>query len=550
MDNNLKKLLKLSKAPKKFYIIAVILLFYTSLLNLIVSILIKYGIDYALGENPNLNFWVIATVSIISIIAYGVSLYFLRRYKALINLCIDRSLKSNILKKLTRGKFKETSNVGEGDLLNLLTTDTEVCSTFVTGTLFYLGNMLIPITFGLIYIYLKSVAIGLFLTLCLPILYTVNKALSKKVKGSQLRELSAIDDQRTFFNEFIRNISIIKIFDLKKVTLDKNQRFYKERYDSTIAKNKGTILMNSWTEASIYFIEILVLVMGVFLHSKGSLEQGDMFAIWNTAIGSVVWPITVVPYIIAMISKSYASLERIEEFLDIEDDEYLEEVEVLTDESKIVIRDLCFRYDEKSEYIIKDLSLEIEDNKILFLEGESGCGKSTLLKLILNLYPIDKGEVKITSNNKVYKNPLDYISYIPQERNVFEGSVLDNLTLGEDYSIDKIREVMSKVNLDKLVSDLDKGYNSIIGKDINFSLGQEKRIAIARGLLNNKKFIFMDEPFSSLDYENSVNILECIRDLSANCGFVIVSHNKELNCYSDKIINLKELSDYGTFKAK
>ncbi len=541
MNSNLKKLLKLSNAPKKFYIIAIILLLYTSILNLIVSILIKYGIDYALGENQNLNLGVIATVSIISIIAYGVSLYFLRRYKELINLCVDRNLKCNILRKLTRGKFKETSNVDDGDLLNLLTKDTETCSTFVTGTLFHLGNMLIPITVGLIYIYIKSLVIGLFLTLCLPILYVANKKLSKKVKSSHLKELGSMDNQRTFFNEFIRNISIIKIFNLKKVTLEKNQRLYKERYESTLEKSKSTILMDSWTEASIYCIEVLVLVLGVFLQSKGTLEYGDMFAIWNTAIGSVVWPITVVPYIIAMISKSYASLKRIEKFLDIEEDEYLDKVEPLTDESKIVIKDLSFKYDDKSEYIINNLNLEVHDNKILFIEGESGCGKSTLLKLILNLYTADKGEIKIISNNKVYKSPLDYISYIPQERNVFTATILDNLTLGETYNLDMVREVMEKVNLDSVISGLDKGYNSIIGKDINFSLGQEKRIAIARGLLKNKKFILMDEPFSSLDYENSKNILECIKDLSANCGFVVVSHNKELSHYADIIINLKEM---------
>ncbi len=542
MNSSLKKLLKLSEAPRKFYIIAIILLVYTSLLNLVVSILIKYGIDYALGENPNLNLGIVATFSILSIVAYGVSLYFLRKYTELINLNIDRKLKSNILRKLTRGKFKDTSALDDGDLLNLLTKDAEVCSTFVTGTLFYLGNMLIPITFGLIYIYLKSVIIGLFLTICLPLLYVLNKRLSKNLKDSQLKELGTIDNQRTFYNEFIRNIAVIKNFNLKKVTIEKNQKLYKERYSGAVEKNKGTLLINSTTEATIYCIEILVLVIGVLLHSKGLLEYGNMFAIWNTAIGSVVWPITVVPYILAGVSKSYASLERIEKFLEIEEDEYIENIKPLTEESKIIIKDLSFRYDDKSNYIISKFNLEIEENKIIFLAGESGCGKSTLLKLILNLYSLDKGEIKIVSKNEVYKNPLDYISYIPQERNVFEGSVLDNLTLGEDYSFDKVQVVMKSVNLDKVVSNLDKGYNAIIGKDINFSLGQEKRIAIARGLLNNKKFILMDEPFSSLDHENSVNILEWIKGLSVDCGFVIVSHNKELNNYADKILNMKELS--------
>ncbi len=542
MNSSLNKLLKLSKAPRRFYVIAIILLLYTSLLNLVVSILIKYGIDYALGVNTNLNFSLIAIASILSILVYGFAFYFLGRYKELINLHINRNLKSEILKKLTRGKFEDISKKKEGDILNLLTNDVEVCSTFVTGTLFYLGNMIIPITVGLIYIYLKSICIGIFLTLCLPTLYLINKGLSKKIIESQSRELCSIDNQRTFFSEFIRNISIIKIFDLRKVTMEKNQRFYKDRYNSTVEKSKRTNLVYSLTETLIYCIEILVLVLGVFLHSKGLLSYGNMFAIWNTAIGSVVWPITVVPYIMSGVSKSYASLERVEKFLVIEEDVYIENIPNITDESKITLENVSFKYEYGANNIFNNLNLEIEDNKVIFIEGESGCGKSTLLKLILNLYTLDSGEIKIVSNNKVFKNPVEYISYIPQEKNVFEGSIWDNLTLGENYSFEKVQEVMKKVNLDNQVNNLARGYNSIIGKDINFSLGQEKRIAIARGLLNNKRFILMDEPFSSLDYENSVNILQCIKELSSNCGFVIVSHNRELNKYADKIINLKELS--------
>ncbi len=539
---NFKKLLELSKAPKKLYFIAILLLIYTSLLNLIVSVLLKYGIDYALGESVNLNLWVIIIASIVSVALFGIFFYMLRRYKELINQHIDRAIKSKMLKKLTNGKYKDVSEIDDGDLLNVFTNDVETCSTFVTGTLFYFGNMLIPIVFGLAYIYFKSVTIGIFLTLCLPILYIVNKKLGGRIEESQLLESSKIDNQKTFFNEVLRNISIIKVFDLRKVTLDKNQKKYLERYKSAIEKNKKIKLMDATTEASIYIIETLVLVIGVYLHSKGNLEYGDMFAVWNTAIGSVIWPITVVPFLVAGLSTSYASLERVQRVLSIEEDEEKEVVNTLDSESKIILEDISFKYDDKAEYIINNLNLNIEDNKIIFIEGESGCGKSTLFKLILKLYEVNKGEIKIVSKGKEYKNTLDYISYIPQERNVFEGSIMDNLTLGESYRVDEVNKVMKQVNLEEVVKGLEKGYNSIIGKDINFSLGQEKRIAIARGLLNNKKFIFMDEPFSSLDFENSVNILECMKSLSKNCGFVLISHNQELNNYADKIINLKELS--------
>ncbi len=537
-NKKLDFLIRHSKAPKSLYSLVLVALFYASLINLSISIVLEKGIDFALGENQNVNFIFIALTFAVALLFYGIACYIKSSYSEKLKQYISKKLKSDVLEKMFATKYSNIVNFNNGEILNKINIDADACAGFVTDNLFPLLEMLVPITIGLIFVYSKSLVIGVLLTIMLPVLYYISANMAKDIEKYQNQELLALGDQKTFFEEYYNNIKVIKIFGMFGSLNKKNINLFKNVYDNTLAKSKISTRMYAVMDGLIFLIEFSIIVLCVYIYSKGNLNAGEIVAVSNVAIGSVVWPITVVPMFLAGLSSVYASVDRVEEILNLEEENYLEEKITNVDKASIEVENLQFAYDKANTNIFDNFNFELKSNEVVYLMGESGCGKSTLLKILIKLYDIKKGEIYISAEGEKFYDTRKFISYVPQEENVLNISILDNLTLGRDIEFSKIEKVMKQVHLHDHVMSLKDQYDTVLSSEIKFSLGQQKRLSIARSLLLGSKFVLMDEPFSSLDSVNGKEVAGIIRDLSSDCGFLIISHNSELNDYAHRIYNL------------
>lgn len=209
------------------------------------------------------------------------------------------------------------------------------------------------------------------------------------------------------------------------------------------------------------------------------------------------------------------------------------------------IRNLHFSY--KKKFILQDINLSLDAEKIFFLLGANGSGKSTLIKCILNLLHYKKGEIYFYGealNKMTYTQRARLISYIPQEhKSFFNHSVLDIILMGKagqfrfyespnKEDIEQAKQVLKKLGIGELAF---SGYEEISG-------GERQLVLIGRALMQDTKLLVMDEPYSNLDFGNQIRFMNILRQLRQQ-GYTILlsSHNpQDAFLHADEVIVLHE----------
>ncbi len=205
----------------------------------------------------------------------------------------------------------------------------------------------------------------------------------------------------------------------------------------------------------------------------------------------------------------------------------------------ITVDNLYFSYDDKT-YLLNNVNLKVQRGYPLLLTGQSGVGKSTLIKLLLGLKAYNKGSIKYDSV-ELKDIDIDYlretISYLPQNPNLFNRTILQNIGYSSQLSDDKVLNIIKKEPLYEIIKTVDITKNiGTLGSEL--SGGQKQVVVLFRELLSNKPIIFMDEPTSSIDKNYLVHSINLIKKMAQNKTVIIVTHQAELKKHFNNIIEL------------
>ncbi len=207
---------------------------------------------------------------------------------------------------------------------------------------------------------------------------------------------------------------------------------------------------------------------------------------------------------------------------------------LLKDNTVIQIQDLNFSFNENPLIFIKNY--EFKKNYFYIIIGDSGKGKSTFLDLMLNIIKPSEGQIDCSVDH-------NEIGYVSQESFMINDSIKRNIAFGEnDDRIDneRVKLVLDQVNLKEFVDSLPQKENYVIKNNgSNLSVGQKQRLGIARALYYEPKIVFLDEPTSSLDEGNEINLINVIEKMKKRATVIMVTHKfKNINKY-DKLLELK-----------
>lgn len=188
--------------------------------------------------------------------------------------------------------------------------------------------------------------------------------------------------------------------------------------------------------------------------------------------------------------------------------------------------------------------------RITCLLGESGSGKTTLTEILQKNYLPENGEIIINENialNDIALNDWRNLTgIVPQNIQLFNGNILENIILGKDINEQKLQELLS-LGFGRFINSLPQGFVTLVGEDgINLSGGQKQLLGWMRALYHDPQFLILDEPTSSLDKENRKFIYELIKKLKSEKIIFIISHQLEdVKDISDEILFLenKHISD-------
>jgi ABC-type multidrug transport system fused ATPase/permease subunit len=205
-------------------------------------------------------------------------------------------------------------------------------------------------------------------------------------------------------------------------------------------------------------------------------------------------------------------------------------------------KDVWFQFPDSLKPTLLKINVEIRHKEFIAISGPSGAGKSTFSELALGFMAPKTGLISVGSipvSEWIKKNPGS-VSYMPQDSNLIEGTILENICLGLDPSeikFERLREVISIAQLEGFIAELPNGVQTQIGQLGNrLSGGQKQRIAIARSIYTDPKILLLDEPTSALDSETEEEFLKVINLVRSSCTVIIVAHKLSTLLNADRII--------------
>ena len=206
----------------------------------------------------------------------------------------------------------------------------------------------------------------------------------------------------------------------------------------------------------------------------------------------------------------------------------------------LTLNDICFNY-KNSDFLFKDINLEIKKNQKILLTGESGSGKSTLLDLLAGLIKPTNGNIILDNEINIYDNFNHWkniIAFVAQENFFFNKSIKENITQSEIFDEEKFKNLVEKVDLTDVFNKFPQGVETIMGESgIKLSGGQLQRLAIIRAIYSNPKFIILDECTSALDSKNEKKVLELLNQLDTT--IIFSSHKTNIEKYFDRTFKIE-----------
>jgi ABC-type multidrug transport system fused ATPase/permease subunit len=210
----------------------------------------------------------------------------------------------------------------------------------------------------------------------------------------------------------------------------------------------------------------------------------------------------------------------------------------------IKFSDVSFSYSSKGKKILVGFTETINFGEYLVISGPSGSGKSTMADLVLGLRLPEKGQVTIggiAADEFVNSNP-GVVGYVPQETQIFSGTLLQNVTMSESPSAieeSAALELLDRLQLSSLVSDLPDGINTQVGETFRqLSGGQRQRIGLARALFRRPLILVLDESTSALDKESERTILDLLESLRGKLTVLAIAHRGAVISRAEREIRL------------
>lgn len=296
---------------------------------------------------------------------------------------------------------------------------------------------------------------------------------------------------------------------------------------------------------------IAVLWFGKIEVQTGAVSVGEVVAIVNYA-ARITTAFSMFSWIIMVFSRARASAERVTDVLNEEidlEDTIESSKEYGVTNGEIEFDKVSFQFPNTNIPILQNLSFSITPGETVAVLGATGAGKTSMFQLILRLYDVTSGEIRIDGRSiKDYKlkSLRDGIGYVPQEDLLFTGSIKDNLAWGkENAAYEEMVKAASHAQIHETIEKLPDRYDTLLGqKGVNLSGGQKQRLSIARALIKNPRILLLDDSTSALDLKTEAKLLDSISKYK--CTTMIITQKISTAKEADKILLLEDGSLIGS----
>ncbi len=461
-------------------------------------------------------------------------------------------VKLRAMKKIARIDYLAYQNLGTGQLIQIIENGANATRSILNN--FYLNlirGMLPTVLISFAFISYYDSTLLVIILVAYAILFFASYYLMHCLRGAVDRMLTNQEDFSKFSTRGFMELVVFRV----------NGRFQKEfervkSLSDEYIRSRAKIylvqeLFFTGFAALVFVLEVIMIVQQTNRILAGVSTVGTLVAL-VAFIKTVCSPIAEFSYAYTTYKLDTVAFNHFGEFLSLPENTELDKGRpIQLNQGHIEFRNISFSFQNKP--VLSDLTLTLEGGKTTALVGTSGGGKSTIVKLLLQLLKTETGQIFVDGHDLSQVNLESYyrqVAYIPQEPPIFDGSLRENLTFNERSDDAYIQEVLTKVGLDNLVSQLPAGLETVVGeRGVKLSGGERQRLAFGRAFIQNPKIIIMDEPTSALDSLTERFVTQNMIHLFKDKTVIIIAHRLQTVKDADQIIVIErgQVIQQGTF---
>lgn len=465
---------------------------------------------------------------------------------------ITVTLRELVFDKIQKLSIERISKRTSGELMNRVSNDTGELSRFITNDF---GNMfeqvLILLVVG-IYLFSYDWRLALMIILPTPIVMYSYKLFHRFMHQIFHRQWQLGSRANTILHDTFSGIRVVKAFGMEKREINRYDEVTRDERDAQITAEKffGKVqpVLNFLMGIGEFFL--LYYVGNKILGGEMTLGEMSQFSSYVSIIyGPLRWLSSIPRRLTRVMTSVVKIFEVIDEDVDVADKENAIDHQI---EGTITFDNVSFGYD-KTAYVLKNISAEIKPGEMIGIVGRSGVGKSTLINLLMRMYDVSEGSIKIDGidiKDISQESLRSQIGVVLQETFLFSGTIYDNIAYAKPNATrDEVITAAKIAGAHSFIMKLPNAYNTKVGeRGHTLSGGERQRVAIARALLHNPKILILDEATASLDTETEKQIQDALQKLIADRTTLAIAHRLSTLRNATKILVLDKggLAEMGT----
>ena len=537
------------------YFFALILVLFTSAINMINPFISGKIVDKVIGDNQtNMLIPLIGTMLFI-VVFKGIIAYIFQMILEKISQDVLFKIRVDLYDKLLNLDLSFYDKFKTGDLMARLTGDTDAIRHFVAWVLYNIIACITTFGFAIICMAYVSISLTIFMLLVSPIIgflaYKMSKEISPTFHG--IREaysrLNSVVQENISGNRVVRAFGR-EGFEVSKFT--KENENYKDRNLDTIKVTQKYIPKLEFFSNSLSVVMILV---GGILVINNSITFGEL-VIFNSLLWALNNPMRMCGYLINDTQRFIASSAKIIDLLNTENKIKNNEEAVSLTKFKGDIKFKNVSLDIDDRRVINNVSFEVKDGQTIGLVGHTGSGKSLIINLLSRFYDATEGEIYIDNIN-IKNIDLEVlrgnIATAMQDIFLFSDTVKDNISFGKpSASFSEIKSISKKAQAHNFIKELEDGYETVIGeRGVGLSGGQKQRVSLARAMMKEASIFVLDDVTSAVDMETEKKIQYELKNMEIKKTTFIIAHRISSLKQADLILVLDngQIIERGTHNA-
>ncbi len=504
------------------------------------------GVDFIAGQG--IDFTALRNVLLFALALYVVSSLFQFLQGYLLNDVVQHTmfrLRAEVEDKINHLPLRYFDGLPRGELLSRVTNDIDNVSQSLQQTMSQLLNSLLTIVFVFVMMISISWSLALIALVTIPLTMLLAFLVMRKSQTKFVAQWRRTGNLNAQVEEAFTGHALVKVFGRQREVQAAFEVENEELYEASFGAQflSGLIMPIAMFIGNLNYV--IIAVIGGLRVASGALSLGDVQAFIQYS-RQFTRPITQVASMANLLQSGVASIERVFELLDAEDepaDDGLAETPTVS-HGRVAFDDVSFRYLE-DQPLIEHVTFHVDPGQTVAIVGPTGAGKTTLVNLIMRFYNLDAGHITLDGIDiaTMRRDDLRHqTGMVLQDTWLFEGTIRDNIAYGRlDATEEEIMEAARATYVDRFVGGLPDGYDTIVDDEGGrISASEKQLITIARAFLADPALLILDEATSSVDTRTEVLVQYAMSALRADRTSFVIAHRLSTIRDADLILVMED----------